>query len=82
MASPCIHWYPVPARVVVRPLTGSKRRSAWFTVSATTTEPSGSSARPCGSLKRERTEVLSVSPRLPWPIRRTTVSPSPSSSTS
>ncbi len=79
VAEPCHHCRPVPATVATAPVCGSYVRRAWLTVSATITLPSGSSARPCGSLKAAG---LSVKPRSPVPIRRTTLSPSAASSTS
>lgn len=77
VGEPCHHCRPVPATVSTAPVAGSKTRSAWLTVSATTTRPSGSSASPCGSLK-----ASGPKPRSPLPTRRTTLSPSGASSTS
>ncbi len=82
VGSPGLRCLPVPARVVTSPVPGSYRRRAWFTVSATTTEPSPSRASPCGSLNSALSAGPSVKPRLPVPIRRTGLSPSSASSTS
>ena len=85
-----------PASTAGRCRRGSSRcrpsrrtpRSAWLTVSATTTSypmsarsSAGSSRTPCGSLKAAAPGGPSTSPRAPEPIRRSTVSPSAASST-
>ncbi len=77
VGEPCHHCRPVPATVSTAPVSRSRTRSAWLTVSATTTLLSGSSASPCGSLK-----LSPAKPRTPLPMRRTTLSPSAASSTS
>ena len=86
--SPGVHCRPVPATVVTPPSARCRPRSAWFTVSATTTSyptrsrtSSGSRHNPCGSLKRASPASPSTRPRTPEPMRRSSVSPSAASST-
>ena len=86
-AAPTMYCSPVPATVVTAPSASRTPRSAWLTVSATSTSypsarrsSSGTRHSPFGSLNRASSGPPSTSPRSPDPMRRTSVSPSASSS--
>ena len=82
--SACIHCWPVAGHRRVSPLARSTPRSAWLTVSATTTSYP-TCRRPRRAAHRARSaraasaSLPSTKPGSPLPIRRTSVSPSASS---